>query len=110
MSSASGGLRPSDPLTKRHLLNSIFPLTPLGLRIKSPLHNLATLARYEITKIQKCIPFWNNDVQNRFGFWGSAPDPSGGAYDPPPAGSLVVRGFLPSAIAALRLRRLHFSI
>jgi len=69
MSSASAGLRPSDPLTKRHLLNSIFPLTPLRLRTKSPLHNLATLARYEITKIQKCIPFWNNNVQNRFGFW-----------------------------------------
>src|SRR6218665_4166521 len=39
--------------------------------------------------------------------WGSAPDPGGGAYDAPPD-PLVVRGFLPSAIAASRLRRLQF--
>ena len=32
---------------------------------------------------------------------------AGGAYDAPPD-PLVVRGFLPSAIAASRLRRLHF--
>jgi len=35
---------------------------------------------------------WN--VQNRVGFWSSAPDPAGGAYDAPPD-PLVRRGFLP---------------
>src|SRR6218665_1366398 len=43
--------------------------------------------------------------KNRVGFWGSAPDPAGGPYDAPPD-PLVVRGFLPSAIAVSRLRRL----
>ena len=42
---------------------------------------------------------WVWNVQNRVGFWGSAPDPAGGAYDAP-QDPLVVRGFLPSAIAA----------
>src|SRR6218665_1605473 len=41
------------------------------------------------------------------GFWGSATDPAVGAYDAPP-GLLVGRGFLPSAIAASRLRRMQF--
>ena len=45
-------------------------------------------------------------IQNRVRFWVSAPDPAGGAYDAPPD-PLVVRGFLPSAIAASRLRRLQ---
>ena len=44
------------------------------------------------------------NVKNCVGFWA---DPAGGAYDAPPY-PLVVRGFLPSAIAASRLRRLHF--
>ena len=48
---------------------------------------------------------WN--VQNCVGFWGSAPDPAGGAYDAPPY-PLVGRGFLPWAIAALRLRHMQF--
>src|SRR6218665_3800440 len=48
---------------------------------------------------------WAQNVQNCFGFWGSAPDPAGRAYDAPPV-PLVVRGFLPSTIAVLRLRRL----
>src|SRR6218665_2832488 len=48
------------------------------------------------------------NVQNRVGFWGSAPDPGEGAYDAPPD-PLVVRGFLPSAIAASRLWRLQFN-
>ena len=42
---------------------------------------------------------WN--AQNRFGFWGSAPDPAGGAYDAPSD----ARSFFPSAIAASRLQR-----
>ena len=46
---------------------------------------------------------WN--VQNRVGFWGSAPDPAVGAYDTPPD-LLVKGGFLPSAIAVSRHRRL----
>jgi len=37
----------------------------------------------------------------------SAPDPAGEAYDAPPD-PLVGRGFLPSEIAASRLRRLQF--
>src|SRR6218665_2131506 len=41
------------------------------------------------------------NVKNRVAF------PAGGAYDAPPD-PLVVRGFVPSAIAASRLRRLHF--
>ena len=41
------------------------------------------------------------NVQNCIGFWGSAPDLAGGAYDAPPD-PLVVKGFLPSAIAASR--------
>ena len=48
---------------------------------------------------------WN--VQNRVGFWGSAPDPPGEAYDAPPD-PIVVRGFLPSAISVSCLRRLLF--
>src|SRR6218665_531445 len=48
------------------------------------------------------------NVQNRVGFWGSAPDPAGGAYDAS-QDPLVVRGFLPSAISASRFRRLQFS-
>src|SRR6218665_3269261 len=39
-------------------------------------------------------------------FWGSAPDPAGGAHDAPPD-PLIVRGFEPSAIAASRLWRLQ---
>src|SRR6218665_1746183 len=47
--------------------------------------------------------------QNHFGFWGSAPNPTGGAYNAPPR-NLVVRGFfLPFAIAASHLRRLQFA-
>src|SRR6218665_2036869 len=38
---------------------------------------------------------------------GLRPRPRGGAYDAPPD-PLVARGFLPSAIAASRLRRLQF--
>src|SRR6218665_2599918 len=49
------------------------------------------------------------NVQNRVDFWGSAPDPAEGAYDAP-SDFLVVRGFLPSAIAASRLRRLQFPV
>src|SRR6218665_4173681 len=47
------------------------------------------------------------NVQNRVGFWGSAPDPVGKLTTLPDP--LVVRGFLPSAIAASRLWRLQFS-
>ena len=50
-----------------------------------------------------------SNAQNCVGFWGSAPDPDGGAYDAPPY-PLVVRGFLPSAIAASRLRRSQFPL
>src|SRR6218665_1682272 len=49
------------------------------------------------------------NVQNRVDFWGSAPDPAEGAYDAP-SDSLVVRGFLPSAIAASGLRRLQHPV
>src|SRR6218665_1212604 len=49
------------------------------------------------------------NVQNRVDFWGSAPDPAEGANDAP-SDSLVVRGFLPSAIAASRLRRLQHPV
>src|SRR6218665_822400 len=48
-----------------------------------------------------------SNVQNHVGFWGSAPDPAGGAYDAPPD-PLVARGFLPSAIAASHLRHLQY--
>src|SRR6218665_3927565 len=47
------------------------------------------------------------NIQNRVGFWGSAPDPAGGAYDAIPD-LLVVRSFLSSAIAASCLQRLQF--
>src|SRR5688572_21114163 len=52
---------------------------------------------------------WHQNAQNCVGFWGSAPDPEGGAYDASPY-PLVVRGFLPSAIAASRLRRSQFHL
>src|SRR6218665_4124956 len=45
------------------------------------------------------------NVQKCVGFWGSAPDPAGGAYGAPPD-PVVMRAFLPSAIAVSRLRRL----
>src|ERR1700733_5489783 len=45
-----------------------------------------------------------SNAQNSVGFWGSAPDPAGGAYDAPPY-PLIVRGFLPSAIATSRFQR-----
>src|SRR6218665_3210774 len=68
-----GSLRRSpDPLVVRGFLPSAiaasrlrrlhFPrsfLNLLGLRPKSPLHNLSPLARCEINKIQKCTPFKN---------------------------------------------------
>src|SRR6218665_2529930 len=55
--------------------------------------------KYEINNIPKCTSFWHEiNVQNCVGFWSSAPDPAGGAYDTPP-NPLVGRGFLPSAIA-----------
>src|SRR6218665_97168 len=47
------------------------------------------------------------NVQYCVGFWGSAPDPAGGAYDAPPD-LLVGTAFLPSVIPASRLRRLQF--
>src|SRR6218665_1818071 len=58
-------------------------------------------------KSVKCTPFGTKFKKNCVGFWGSAPDPIGGAHDAPPS-PLVGRGFLPSAIAASRLRRLQF--
>src|SRR6218665_1319462 len=64
-----------------------------------------THTKYEINKSPKCT-ICKNIVQNRVGSWGSAPDPAGAAYDAPPD-PLVVMGFLPSAIAASRLRRLN---
>src|SRR6218665_86987 len=54
-------------------------------------------------------PILASNAQNRFGFWGSAPDPTGGAYDAPPD-SLVTKGFLLSAMAALRLRHSQFEL
>ena len=60
-----------------------------------------------LTRAQNVLHLaWN--VQNRVGFWGSVPDPAGGAYDALPD-PLVVRGFLPSAIAVSCLRHLQFS-
>src|SRR6218665_4011769 len=53
-----------------------------------------------LTRAQNVLRLAGN-VQNRVDFWGSAPDPAEGAYDAP-SDSLVVRGFLPSAIAASR--------
>jgi len=61
-----------------------------------------------LTRAQNVLRLAGN-VQNRVDFWGSAPDPAEGAYDAP-SDSLVVRGFLPSAIAASRLRRLQFPV
>src|SRR6218665_4185025 len=61
-----------------------------------------------LTRAQNVLRLAGN-VQNRVDFWGSAPDPAEGAYDAP-SDSLVVRGFLPSAIAASRLRRLQFRV
>ena len=45
-----------------------------------------------------------SNAQNFVGFWGSVPGPAGGAYDAPPD-PLIVRGFLPSAIATSRFQR-----
>jgi len=67
------------------------------------------VTRYEINKSPKCTRFCKKIVRKRICFWGSAPDPAGGAYDAPPD-PLVVKGFLPSAIAAPRLQRLQFPI
>ena len=50
---------------------------------------------------------WN--PQNCFGFWSSAPDPAGGAYDAPPD-PLVAKGFLLSAIEALLLWHSQFEL
>src|SRR6218665_1304944 len=61
-----------------------------------------------LTRAQNVLRLAGN-VQNRVDFWGGAPDPAEGAYDAP-SDSLVVRGFLPSAIAASRLRRLQFPV
>src|SRR6218665_672722 len=54
--------------------------------------------------MQKFTPFWHKNVKNRVGFWGSAPDPAGGAYDAPQTpsreGLLAFgnRSFAPSAL------------
>src|SRR6218665_4001263 len=61
-----------------------------------------------LTRAQNVLRLAGN-VQNRVDLWGSAPGPAEGAYDAP-SDSLVVRGFLPSAIAASRLRRLQFPV
>src|SRR6218665_4024308 len=61
-----------------------------------------------LTRAQNILHLAGN-VQNCVDFWGSAPDPAEGACDAP-SDSLVVRGFLPSAIAASRLRRLQFPV
>src|SRR6218665_2011001 len=61
--------------------------------------------KYETNNIPKCTPFWHEMFKIVSLSWGSVPDPAGGAYDAPPD-PLVGRGFLPSAIAASRLRRL----
>src|SRR6218665_3413742 len=61
-----------------------------------------------LTRAQNVLRLAGN-VQNRVDFWVSAPDPAEGAYDAP-SDSLIVRGFLPSAIAASRLRRLQFPV
>src|SRR6218665_2490123 len=61
-----------------------------------------------LTRAQNILRLAVN-VQNRVDFWGSAPAPAEGAYDAP-SDSLVVRGFLPSAIAASGLRRLQFPV
>src|SRR6218665_3767679 len=58
-------------------------------------------------KSLKCTPFGTKFKKNCVGFWGSAPYPVGGAHDAPPS-PLVGRGFLPSGIAASRLRRLQY--
>ena len=34
------------------------------------------------TRAQNVL-LWVRNVQNRVGFWGSAPEPAGGAYDAP---------------------------
>src|SRR6218665_3209700 len=47
------------------------------------------------------------NIQNRVGFWGSAPDPAGGTSNAPPD-LLVIRSFLSSAIAASCLQHLQF--
>src|SRR6218665_1568 len=54
-------------------------------------------------------PILASNAQNRFCFWGSAPDPTGGAYDAPPD-TLVTKGFLLSAVAASRLRHSQFEL
>src|SRR6218665_2644938 len=55
--------------------------------------------KYELNNIPKCTPFWCEMFK-------ITSDPAGRAYDAPPD-PIVDRGFLPSAIAASRLRRLQ---
>ena len=66
-----------------------------------------TAKNYEINKSPKCAPFRMRRSKSRR-FLGLRSRPRWGAYDAP-SDPLVVRGFLPSAIAASRLRRLQFS-
>jgi len=58
----------------------------------------------EFTRIPKCTPFWL-EMFKITSASGALPRPCWVAYDAPPD-PLVVRGFLPSAIAASRLQRL----
>jgi len=88
-------------LTRHPVWRKVFVSRGLGI-----LFSIWLLQNMRFTKAENVLHLaWN--VKNRVGFWGSAPDPLG-AYDAPPD-HLVVRGVLPSAIAASRLRRLQFS-
>ena len=64
------------------------------------------VTKYEIYKSRKCTPFGMKCSKSRWSL-GLCPRPHWGSLQRSPD-PLVVRGFLPSAIAASRLRRLQF--
>src|ERR1700733_7667559 len=68
----------------------------------------STRAKCEVKRTKNVLHFAIK-CSNFFGFWGSVPDPAGGAYDAPPD-PLIVRGFLPSAIETSRVPRSYSRI
>src|SRR6218665_576298 len=101
---AIGSVNPTTPPSPLniHSMNNMVKLFHRSIRFRSFFDLI--VKKYEINKSQKCTPFWHKmfKIASFSGALGSFLE----AHDAPPD-PLVVRGFLPSAIAASRLWRLQ---
>src|SRR6218665_3513249 len=88
-------------LRKLHTINNMVKLFHRSIRFRSFFDLI--VKKYEINKSQKCTPFWHKMFKIAFFSGGSPPNPPSCPPHDAPSDPLVVRGFLPSAIAASRL-------